>query len=322
MKKILWIFSSSLLLSAAIFTTGCGDDSTTVNDLAPVVSLTDGPNPASVTEGTDTYVTVTVNAIKGTKALKYVYVYESGVKVSIDDFNVNGKLADANPNQLANVTDAMDLDIDIKVTATEGVVDYTVKVEDEGGLSDEVSFTVNVTAPATPLDATITGATIQLWNAGGPAGKGGIDLDNGASTGTKLSSGGDDSYLMAELRDMGIDSQAVSTATNWRRRLGGINGTQVRFVGNTSGSTDFGAVASKEAIEAMFDGGTDFVPANSTIDGHLVVWGTFLVSDIVQEGDVFAVYKSSTNTYYLVKIDTITQTDNDNNDNYKVTIKY
>lgn len=322
MKKILWIFSSALLLSVGIFSTGCGDDTTTNNDLAPVVVLSDGPTPATVTEGADTYVTVTVDATKGTKALKYVYVYEGGVKVPIDDFNVNGKLADANPDQLQNVTDAMTLEIDVKVTATEGPVDYTVKVEDEGGLSDEVSFTIQVEAAGTPLTATITGATIQLWNAGGPAGKGGIDLDNGNSTGTKLSSNGDDSYLMAELRDMGIDSQAVSQATNWRRRLGGINGTSAKFVGNIGSGVDFGAVASKEAIETLYDNGTNFVPANSTIDGHLVVWGTFLVSDVVQIGDVFAVYKSSTDTYYLVSIDDINQTDNNNNDYYQVTIKY
>jgi hypothetical protein len=316
MKKILWIFSSALLLSVAVFTTGCGDDTDPV-DLSPVVSISAGPTPSTVVEGNDTYVTVTVSATKGTKALKSVTVYEGSTKVSIDDFNVDGSLASANPFLIATPTDAMSWDIEIKVTATEGDAVYTVKVEDEGGLSDEDSFTVTVTAPETPLDATITGATIQLWNAGGPAGRGAIDLDNGNSTGTKT---GD--YLLAELRDMGIDSQAVSQATNWRRRLGGINGTTVKFVGNTSTGTDFGAVASKEAIAAMYDGGTDFVPANTTIDGHLVVWGTFLVSDIVQEGDVFAVYKSSTDTFYLVEVGSISQTDNDNEDHYKVTIKY
>ena len=116
--------------------------------------------------------------------------------------------------------------------------------------------------------------------------------------------------------------RSLSIAVNWRRRIGGVNGTVARFVGNTSGSTDFGAVASKEAIEAMFDGGTDFQAANTVIDGHLVVWGTFPVSNVVQDGDVFAVYKSSTNTYYLVKVESFTETTNDNNDRYNVTIKY
>ncbi len=323
MKKILWIFSSALLLSVAVFTTGCGDDTDPV-DLSPVVSISAGPTPSTVVEGNDTYVTVTVSATKGTKALKSVTVYEGSTKVSIDDFNVDGSLASANPFLIATPTDAMSWDIEIKVTATEGDAVYTVKVDDEGGLSDEDSFTVTVTAPETPLTQTITGATIQLWNAGGPVGRGGIDLDNGASTGTKLSSGGDNSYLMAELRDMGIDSQAVSQAVNWRRRLGGINGTTVKFVGNTSTGTDFGAVASKEAIIELYDAGANFTPANQTIEDHLVVWGTFPVSDKVSEGDVFAVYKSSTNTYYLVEVNTITITtaNNDNDDNYKVTIKY
>jgi hypothetical protein len=316
MKKILWIFSSALLLSVAVFTTGCGDNTDPV-DLSPVVSISAGPTPSTVVEGSDTYVAVTVSATKGTKALKSVTVYEGTSKVSIDDFNVDGSLASANPFLITSPTDAMTWVIEIKVKATEGDAVYSVKVEDEGGLSDEDSFTVTVTAPETPLDATISGATIKLWNAGGPAGRGAIDLDNGNSTGTKT---GD--FLLAELRDMGIDSQAVSQAVNWRRRLGGINGTTVKFVGNTSTGTDFGAVASKEAITALYDAGANFTPANETIDGHLVVWGTFPVSDKVAEGDVFAVYKSSTNTYYLVEVTAITETTSDNDDNYKVTIKY
>lgn len=316
MKKILWIFSSALLLSVAIFTTGCGED-TTVNDLSPVVSISAGPTPTTVVEGQDSYVSVTVSATKGTKALKSVTVYEGSTKVSIDDFNVDGSLASANPFTIATPTDAMSWDIDIKVTATEGDAVYTVKVDDEGGLSDEASFTITVSAPETPLTQTITGATIKLWNAGGPAGRGAIDLDNGNSTGTKT---GD--FLLAELRDMGIDSQAVSQATNWRRRLGGINGTTVKFVGNTSTNAELGTVASKEAIIELYNDGANFTPANETIDGHLVVWGTFPVSDKVSDGDVFAVYKSSTETYYLVEVEAITETAADNDDNYRVTIKY
>lgn len=311
MKKILWIFSSALLLSLAIFSAGCGDDGTT-DKLAPVVSLTSGPTPESVLAGDE--VTVTVSATKGTDALKSVYVYEGSSKIPLADFvSVNGVAAAGNPDNIQNVADAVTLEIVFKANTTStGDVTYSVKVEDEGGLSDEASFTVTVEEP---LTETIQGVDINLWNQAGPAGKGAIDLDNGNSTGT--------SDVAAELRDMGIDSLAGS-GDNWRRRIGGINGTEVRYVGNTNSSAEFATVASKEAIVAAFDGGDDLITASTIPTDHLNVWGNYKVSDVVSQGDVFAVYKSSNNTYYLVVINSITETTAlaDNTDHYNVSIKY
>ncbi len=311
MKKILWIFSSALLLSTAIFTTGCGDDP--VSDLSPIVSISTGPTPSTVVEGQNSYVAVTVSATKGTKALKTVTVYEGSTKVSIDDFNVDGKLADANPFLIASPTDAMSWDIEIKVTALAGTATYSVKVEDDGGLSDEATFEVIVTAPETPLSMTLEGATFNLWNQAGPVGKGGIDLDNGNSTGS--------ADAAAELRDMGIDSLAGS-GDNWRRRIGGVGGTTVRFAGN--GSVEFGNVASKEAIVSIYENATDLLPASTYTTGNIDVWGNFKVSETVNEGDAFVVYKSANNTYYLVIVNTITETTTlgDNTDKYNVSIKY
>ncbi len=309
MKKLLWIFSSAALFSIAIMNTGCSDDPI-VNDLSPIVSISAGPTPTTVVAGADTYVTVTASATKGTNALKSVTVYEGSTKVSIDDFNVDGKLADANPFVIASPADAMSWVIDIKVKAAAGTATYSVKVEDEGGLSDEASFDVTVESA---ISSTITGATINLWNQAGPAGKGGIDLDNGNSTGS--------ADVEAELRDMGIDSLAGS-GNNWRRRIGGVGGTTVRYAGN--GSVEFGNVSSKEAIKAIYDGATDFQAASSYTGGNIQVWGDFKVSPVVNEGDAFVVYKSSNDTYYLVVVNTITETTTlgDNTDKYNVSIKY
>jgi hypothetical protein len=306
MKKILWIFSSALLLSVAVFTTGCGEDDTTT-DLSPIISITAGPAPLSVVAGVGTTVNVSVEATKGTKALKSLTVYEGDTKLPLNDVTLDG-----NPLLITTPTDVMTWDIGINVQANAGKATYRIVIEDEGGLTDEASFDITVEEA---ISETITGVNINLWNQAGPAGKGAIDLDNGASTGT--------SDLAAELRDMGIDSLAGS-GDNWRRRIGGINGTEVRYVGNTSGSADFGAVASKEAIIALFDGAEDLITANTISTQGLSVWGNFKVSDVVAQGDVFAVYKSSNSTYYLVVVNNIIETTTlgDNEDLYNVSIKY
>ncbi|MCF8244034.1 MAG: hypothetical protein K9J37_03070 [Saprospiraceae bacterium] len=312
MKKILWIFSSALLLSAAIFTTGCGDD-TTVDDLSPIVSISAGPTPSTVVEGAGTIVYVTVSATKGTKALQSLSFFEGATNIPLDDITVDGITPASDVHAILSPTDAMTFEIGIKVNAAAGTATYTISVKDEGGLSDEAPFEVIVTAPETPLSMTLVGATINLWNQAGPVGFGGIDLDNGNSTGS--------SDALAELRDMGIDSLAGS-GDNWRRRIGGVGGTSVRFAGN--GSVEFGNVASKEAIVSIYDNASDLLPASTYTSGNIDVWGNFKVSDTVNEGDAFVVYKSSNNTYYLVVVNTITETTTlaDNTDKYNVSIKY
>lgn len=180
-------------------------------------------------------------------------------------------------------------------------------VGDDGGLEDEASFDVTVEAP---IENTLTGV---LFNAAGPAGTGGLDLDTGNGTGS--------SATESELRDMGIDSLAGS-GDNWRRRIGGINGANIRFAGN--GTVEFGDVASKEAIVALYDGADELQAANTYTTGNIDKWGNFKVSGTVQIGDVFVVYKSSTETYYLVEVTDVEENTGlgDNDDNYTLSIKY
>ena len=310
MKKFLWIFSSALLLSLAFLSTGCGDDGTSVNDLAPIVAITDGPTPSSVVAGAGSTVTVTVEATKGTKELESLSFLQGSDNVTVGDVTVNGVAAISEVHAILTPTDVMTFEITINVTADAGDVPYTIVVKDKGGLTDEVTFDVTVEAA---LEATIQGVDINLWNAAGPAGKGAIDLDNGGSTGTSDGN--------AELRDMGIDSLAGS-GNNWRRRIGGINGTTVRYAGNIG--VDFGAVASKEAIVALYNDAAELTTASTISDGNIDVWGDFKVSDTVNVGDVFVVYKSSSATYYLVVVNSVTEntTLGDNTDKYNVSIKY
>lgn len=306
MKKILWIFSSAILLSVAVLSTGCGEDDPT-DKLSPIVTITDGPTPGNVVEGAGDVVTVTVEATKGTDALKAVTVYEGSTKVSIDDLTIDGAAAAANPVLITSPTDVMTWEIGVHVHAAAGTATYRVVVEDEGGLTDEASFDVTVEAA---IEETLTGV---LFNQAGPAGTGGLDLDTGDGTGSASAS--------AELRDMGIDSLAGS-GDNWRRRIGGINGVNVRYAGN--GSIEFDNVASKDAIVALYDGADDLQAANTYTGGNIEVWGNFKVSGVVEVGDVFVVYKSSSETYYLVVVDAIEEntTLGDNSDNYTLSIKY
>ncbi|MBK8563630.1 MAG: hypothetical protein IPN76_09870 [Saprospiraceae bacterium] len=309
MKKILWIFSSAILLSTAILSTGCGDEGTDDPKLTPVVVITDGPDPATVVEDAGTIVTVTVEATKGTDALKSVTVYEGNTKVSIDDLTIDGVDAVANPILITSPTDVMTWDIGVHVHAAAGTATYRVVVGDDGGLEDEASFDVTVEAA---IENTLTGV---LLNAAGPAGTGGLDLDTGIGTGS--------SAVESELRDMGIDSIAGS-GDNWRRRIGGINGANIRYAGN--GTVEFGDVASKEAIVALYDGADELQAAsNYTAAGDGIdKWGNYKVSDTVQIGDVFVVYKSSTEVYYLVEVTDIEENTvlGTNTDNYTLSIKY
>lgn len=314
MKKILWIFASVLLLSSLFVSTGCGDDEGTGTDLSPLVILKTG-DTENVVVGPNATVSVTVEATKGTNPLKSLTVLENNVKVNLDRLSIDGSAAAANPVLIVSPTDVMTWTITIVAHDDFDERLYTVRVEDDKGLSDEVEFKINVIQG---IEETITGATIRLWNAAGPVGRGGIDLDNGQSTGTRLTTSGDDSYLAAELRDMGIDSLAGS-GDNWRRRVAGINGTDVRFLGNVSSLTDFNFdnIDTKETIEKLFD------EANN-LTGTLPTWGSFKVSQPVSVGDVFVVRRNTDGRHYLVEVESIFETTAlaDNEDYYRVSIKY
>ena len=190
-----------------------------------------------------------------------------------------------------------------------GVVSSSVLLH-EGGMCFEHTI---LAARARTRVASTSSACPRRSRGPRPRGEGAIDLDNGGSTGTSDGN--------AELRDMGIDSLAGS-GNNWRRRIGGINGTTVRYAGNIG--VDFGAVASKEAIVALYNDAAELTTASTISDGNIDVWGDFKVSDTVNVGDVFVVYKSSSATYYLVVVNSVTEntTLGDNTDKYNVSIKY
>ncbi len=308
MKKILWIFSSALLLSLSFLTTGCEEDPV-VEPTGPSITATDA-TPDKVVAGAGTYVTFSVTATKGNVAdLNVITVYEGsrkldfqGNEIAVDDASVG-----ANPWTVSDGT-TVTYEISVRVDADPGEAHYEIEVTDKDGLTASTEVHVEV---ETALTQSLDGI---LFNSAGPAGTGGLDLDAGIGTGS--------SNADAEIRDMGIDSTSTNEATEWRQRIGGINGAEVRYVGTNGVDTDFDAIASKEAVVGAFDGGLDFVAANTLTDGGIDIWGNFKVSKVLEAGDIFAVLKGG--TYYLVLVEDVIveAANNDNNDRYLMAIKY
>ena len=310
MKKILWIFASALLLTNLFISTGCGEDPVgTGNDLAPIVVITNGPSAETVV-GQDATVTVTVEATKGTGALKSLTVLEDGTKISLDRVTINGSPAAANPILIVTPTDVMTWEIGINVQDAFDKSTFTVRVEDEKGLSDEITFDVTVEET---LEKTLTGV---LWNQAGPIGRGALDLDEGLTTG--IASTGDTTPDQAEIRDCGIDS-TNTVSQFWRKQITYVNGTEVRYVGNALPDFNFADVSSKEAISRAFDTAGALANTPYRQDGTNT-WGGYKASDVVKVGDIFAVSKPGRK--YLIKINDIIETTDNNQDNYKISIKY
>lgn len=313
MKNLNVFFLTLIAACVLTFTTGCGDDEP-VKDIAPLLLLADGPNPGSTISELGGAITIKVDASKGTSPMNTLTISENGVKVALNRLTFVGQSGGANPflltgaNKDAFVWETLILAHD----DTYGSRTYTVTVADEKGLTGEVSFDITIIEP---IEKSLTGI---LWNQAGPAGRGGIDLDDGSSTGTKLSSSGDPaidtSYLRAELRDMGIDSLAGS-GDNWRRRIGAINGSDARFLGNNLPDFNFDNVDTKEAVTTAFDTAAPFTET-------LLEWGAFKVSHKLAIGDIFVV--KSGDRYYLVRVDDIVETTTigNNEDQYLVSIKY
>ena len=314
MKKFLWILSSALLLSTAILSTGCGEDENP--KLSPVVIVTSGPEPSTVEEGAGTIAYVTVEARQGTDPLKAFTVYEGDTKIEIDHLTIDGDPAPSATVAIINPTEVMTWEIGVHVHADAGLVTYKIVVEDDGGLSDEVSFDVTVEAQ-TPLDATITGV---LWNQAGQTGHGTLDLDEGKTAG--VLSNGDTTPDQAEIRDCGIDSTS-SIVSDWRKQITYFNGTELRYLGNSLPDYDFDNIDSKEDILKAYNDATAVNGSPINEDGSNT-WGSYSSSDVVEVGDIFVVKKSSPERYYIFIIDKINEIPGalENEDNYELSIKY
>jgi hypothetical protein len=172
-----------------------------------------------------------------------------------------------------------------------GTRTYTYRVADEAGTSEELTLNISI-ATGTPV-AELSGKL--LLNASGPTGTGGINLLTGDGTGSDLADGG-------HIKDEGIDiSQPV--AQNWKKQISGVGSNVIRTPGLDFPVDDFNAVQFSEEIQVAFDNGDDATIAD------------------VGVGDRFLVQLTS-GEYVLVLVTNISETADNNDDFYELSIKY
>lgn len=316
MQKLLLSLAGLALVFTVILSTGCNPDEGEPTDPS-------GPDARFVTESGfldanadvvagETF-KIKVSLLTGDNKLQSVTLYEDDVKLGTSFFTINGgALLANNPFLITGADkDGVTYEFEISSVNTVGAVrTYEVEVADESGLKDAVSLTITSKAPpTTPIEMSLTGV---LLNQAGPVGTGGLNLDNGQGTGS------DDPA--AEIRDVGIDCSQPN-ASNWRKQIGTINGAEMRRVrAEMVENFSFANANNKEIISAAFDTGSAIGDTNQAIDcnGNAVTVTDMTLALVV--GDMFAV--KANGKIYLIKVDEVNNTTNDNNDNYKFSIKY
>ncbi len=301
----------ALLLTALLFT-GCGTDDPIIDPIGPEIRLESGAG--LISEETDllpgTPFTVRVTADAGDTRLRDLRIQEDGTNLPTANFDVEGG-AITSQNPLLITTDADGFSYDILITPTsneQGTVEYTFRVTDENNRNDEVALTINFVG--TPIEETITGV---LLNQAGPAGQGGIDLDTGDGVGSQDAA--------AELQDEGIDL-ALQPANNWRRQISSVNGTEIRTPDRSRlpEGFSFDNITLKDQIVEAYNTGLALQGLDDADEPSDAETEAEVVSEPVEAGDLFLVKKGD--RYYIVRVDAVNVTTNNNNDNYELSIKY
>lgn len=284
------------------------------------VTITFASTPATVTFGAaglsaDATVS-TVNpsfnldvmANRGDAALTSIAFYENNVLLDAAEVHV---LNAANPiaaNPLA-ITPAGDLFNVIytitPATPTDGIRTYTVEVIDALGVAASQSITITY---ATPEVTELNGV---LLNQGGETGTGGLDLDNGTGTGSNNAA--------AEIQDEGLNTN-LTIPNNWRRQISGANNAVLRKVSAASlPEGNFGGVTTLAQVRTAFEMGSVPAGADAPCACHTDSVSGEEVSEPVVVGDLFAVERDG--NYYLIRVDAVNVTTNNNMDNYVLSIK-
>ena len=237
-------------------------------------------------------------ATKGGSQLNTLTVLEDGIDVdpgrirfgSMDDLS-QASYFPTNPLDLVNdEKDAFDYFVWVDSHA-DGTKAYTYRVADETGASEELTLNISIATgtPVTELSAKL------LLNADGPTGTGGINLLTGDGTGSGTADGG-------HIKDEGIDlSQPV--ASNWKKQISAVSGNTIKTPGLDFPVTDFNAVQFSEEIQIAFENGDDVTIADAAVGDR------FLVQLITGE-------------YVLIVVTNISETVDNNEDFYELSIKY
>lgn len=192
----------------------------------------------------------------------------------------------------------------IEAQSDESEQAYTIAVNDTNDSLVFLQVVIN-TFPNGISGDPVTLLEGRLLNRAGPAGTGGLDLDNGEGTGSSDSA--------AELKDNGIDSGPI--ASNWLQRISGTNGTTLKQLipnqGGLSETFTFESVTTDTGVSGIWGNGLDLQGVNSAGEA----W-----TDVVAVGDMFIAERDG--NYYLLRITEVSIDQVANNDFYRMDIKY
>jgi len=229
---------------------------------------------------------VSLSAVMGSGALVSVGLTIDGASDNFDDLEFSGVPCTSNPHavggDLANGFDAVPLTF--RAPTMDGSYSYVITLTDEFGLESSVEFTVIVSS--------LESFNGVLFNAGGPAGTGGLDLDLGI--------GMPSDSIAAEIRDIGIDGNG-----NWLQQIAPANNALLyKMIPGDNGVSEnftFSSIDSKVTLAGLVGSGLN-VTASGT----------------VFEGDVYVVVRDGVN--YAFEIAEVNVIAADNSDNYVLNI--
>jgi len=321
MKKLKSLFFASLAISSVFIYSSCSTDETIGDDIVDVVNPSFNfvsLDPSGLFSGnyptTDFEVSadipniyVAVEAIAGSSDLKTLTIQLDGTSpdltdLSIRDLITGNTIVSNNPLLITGDNiNSFTLEIGIINDGSLNSKTLTLIVEDTEGLQE----TLNISFSSfEEIENSIEGV---LLNRAGPAGQGGLDLDNGESTGTVSTS---PTAEFGEIKDEGIDI-SLPNDENWKSQISAMNDAEIRTLSTSVEGYDFEAVTRIDEIVTYFDNG-DALP-NTNSDGEAV-------SNSVAIGDVFLVNRAG--KVYLIEVTDVIATGSDNNDAIEFKIKH
>ena len=322
MKKLKSLFFAGLAISSVLFYQSCSPDEGGLTDdlvdiTGPALTFIDqdpsglflGNYPTSdfTVSANESTIYLGIDATAGSADLKVLTIQVDGVNVdpldlTFRDLNSGEDVLSNNPYLIngANV-DAITFEIGIANAGELSSKTIEITVEDNDGRQETISIGYsNFQA----IETTIEGV---LLNRAGPAGQGGLDLDNGSGTGTVMT---DPTAELGEIKDEGIDIN-LPNDQNWKNQISAMNNAEIRTLSSSVENFSFDAVSRVDEIQAYFDNGSELPNTNDDDEK---------VSDKLTVGDVFTVSRDG--KVYLIEVTDITETADNNNDAVEFRIKY
>lgn len=316
MQTFLLKFTGLALIAGVLLFSACEEDPIVTNPLGPDIQLV--ADPGFVDGDTDVEIgsafDVKVTIFTGDAKLQSLEIFQGTDKLDAARFTINGGAITSNNPFLITGADKDGATYEFRINpGTEIVGDintYSFEVTDEAGETDAVDVLITTVAPpGTPIDMTLTGV---LLNQAGPAGTGGLSLDDGLGTGSLATE--------AEIRDLGIDCTIPMGTENWRAQFGTVNGAVMVKVDATQVENfTFDNVDKKEAIQAAYDTGIALDDGISFSPTCVETAVTDASGDIAVD-DMFVVLRDG--VYYLIRVDEVNPVGGSNGDNIVFSIKY